>query len=378
MTTQRDYYEILGVEKAAPADEIKRAYRRCAMKHHPDRNPGDVEAEKKFKECAEAFEVLGDAEKRQRYDRYGHEGLRGTGMHDFTHMEAGDIASMFEELFGDLGFGGMFGGRGGRARGGARRGYDLETAVEIDLRDVMNGTTRQVAFTRQDLCETCQGTGAKPGSKPAACPACGGQGRIAMRQGFFQMVRTCPHCHGEGKIIKDHCAACKGAGRQPRDRKLQVKIPAGIQDGNIIRIPGEGEPGAKGGPYGDLHVVVQVKPHQIFDRDGDDLVLTLPISFTQAALGAEIKVPSLDGEVELVIEPATQHGQVYTLRGQGLPNLRSARRGNLVVNIVVEIPRKLSPKQQQLLREFVQTEDLSVLPQSKGFWDKIKNALTGE
>ena len=377
MTTQRDYYEVLGVERSATLEQIKRAYRKLAMKYHPDRNPGDAEAEVRFKECAEAFEVLSDPDKRQRYDRYGHEGLRGTGMHDFSRMDAGDIASMFEELFGDMGFGSFFGGRG-RSASGARRGFDLETAIEIDLEEVLSGTTREVGFTRQDTCDACSGTGAKPGSTPEVCSTCAGQGRVALRQGFFQMVRTCPACGGEGRVVRDKCPSCRGSGRQPRERRLQVKVPPGVSDGNVIRIGGEGEPGQRNGPRGDLHVVVQVKPHKLFERHNDDLVLRMPVSFTQAALGGKVRVPTLDGQADLVIDRGTQHGQTKVLRGQGLPNLRSGRRGDLVVQVLVEIPKKLTSRQEALLREFAATEDYDVMPQSQGFWDKIKTVLGGD
>jgi molecular chaperone DnaJ len=372
VTTQRDYYEILGVERNADVDTIKRAYRKCAMKYHPDRNPGDKEAEAKFKECAEAYEVLNDPEKRQRYDRYGHQGLRGAGVHDFSSMNTGDIFSMFEDLFGDLGFSSRR--SGGRA--GAKRGYDLETEVDIDLPDVAKGATREVVFTRQDICTTCNGNGAKPGTEPITCSTCGGQGQVAIRQGFFQMVRTCPACNGAGRVVKDKCPDCQGSGRKARERKLEVKIPAGIQDGMIIRFTGEGELGTLGGPHGDLHVVVRVNEHEIFERNGDDLVMRMPISFTQAALGDKVEVPTIDGgKAELHIKPGTQHGSTATLDGHGLPGLRGGRKGDLIVQTLVEIPKKLTEKQKELLRQFAATEDRKTLPQSDSFWDKIKNYL---
>ena len=378
MATQRDYYEVLGVERDASSDVIKKAYKRCAMKYHPDRNPGDQDAEQKFKECAEAFEVLSDAEKRQRYDRFGHEGLRGAGMHDFSGMGASDIFSMFEDLFGDLGFGGAFGGRGRAAGPRARRGYDLETQVSIELDEVVAGTTVEVEFTRQDTCETCGGSGAKPGTSPTACATCGGQGRVAMRQGFFQMVQPCPHCQGTGQVIEDKCADCHGSGRRPRHRKIDVRVPAGIQDGQIIRVSGEGEPGERGGPRGDLHVVIRVRAHDLFLRNGDDLVLQMPISFSQAALGSEVDVPTLGEAQSLSIPRGTQHGQTFTVRGAGLPNLRNGRRGDLIVQVGIEIPKKMSKRQEELLREFAETEDHKVMPESRGFFDKIKSYIAGE
>lgn len=373
MATQRDYYEVLSVERNANGDEIKRAYRKMAMKYHPDRNPDNAEAEKNFKEAAEAYEVLSDEQKRARYDQYGHAGLRGTSGHDFSHMDAGDIFSMFEDIFGG-GFG------GGRRRGGSRasRGYDLETQVEITLEEVATGTEREVEFTRQDLCETCEGSGAKPGSEPVDCVTCGGTGQVAQSGfgGMFRMVGACPACNGAGKVVRDKCPTCKGNGRQPKHRKLSVKIPKGIHDGQAIRVPGEGEPGSAGGPRGDLHVVVRVHEHQLFTREDDHLILRMPISFTQATLGAKVNVPTLNGEHEITIKPGTQHGEILRINEAGLPNLRSGRRGDLAVLLLIEIPKKLSEKQQKLLREYAETEDHSVLPESKTFWDKIKTYLS--
>jgi len=373
MPTTKDYYEILGVERTASAEQIKKAYKRAAMKYHPDRNPEDAEAEQRFKECAEAYEVLSDPQKRQRYDQFGHEGLRGAGIHDFGGMNSNDIFSMFEDLFGDLGFGGGRRGGGGGTR--ARRGYDLETEIDIELDDVLNGTTREVGFTRQDTCETCDGSGAKAGTTPDTCDTCQGQGRVAVRQGFFQMVRTCPHCQGEGRIIREKCGDCHGTGRQPSDRTLEVEVPAGIHDQQVIRVPGEGEPGERGGPRGDLHVVVHVKPHELFQRDGDNLVLRMPVSFSQAALGATVEVPTLDDKHELKIPRGTQHGKTFTIRGAGLPNLRTGRKGDLVMQTLIEIPKKLSKKQEELLHEFAQTENHDVMPTSRGFWDKLKQYI---
>ncbi len=375
---KQDYYELLGVERNASADDIKRAYRKAAMKYHPDRNPDDPEAEDQFKQCAEAFEVLSDADKRQRYDQFGHEGLRGSGVHDFAGMKVTDIFSMFEDLFGDQ-FGSIFGGRGGRGRGGAQRGYDLEYTLEIELEDTLVDSTHDIEFTRQDLCQTCQGSGAKPGSNPVPCVQCGGAGQEAFRQGFFQMSRTCRGCGGSGQTISDKCKSCSGGGREPAKRKLEVKIPAGIHDGVSVRINGEGEPGTGGGPRGDLHVAVRVRPHKLFERHGNDLILRMPVSFTQAALGAKLEVPTLEGQgTPLRLHAGTQHGQTLTLAGKGLPPLRGGRRGDIIVQVLVEIPKKLSDKQEQLLREFAETEDHDVLPTSGNFWDKLKGYLGGE
>jgi molecular chaperone DnaJ len=374
MATQRDYYEILNLERSASADDIKRAYRKMAMKYHPDRNPGDAEAEKKFKEAAEAYEVLSDNEKRQRYDRFGHEGLRGTSGHDFSHMDVGDIFSMFEDIFGGLGGGRRGGGGGARAR----RGYDLETQVEITLEDVANGVEKEINFTRQDLCPTCNGSGAKPGSEPITCVTCAGQGQIAQSGfgGMFRMVTTCPACGGAGKVFKDKCTDCKGQGRKPKKRVLTVKIPRGIHHGQAIRVPGEGEPGSQGGIRGDLHVVIAVAEHDLFTREDDHLILRMPVSFTQAALGANVRVPTLEGEHELSIPAATQHGQIFRVPSKGLPNLRTGRPGDLAVVLQIEIPKKLTEKQKQLLRDFAATENHDVMPESRGFWDKIKTYLS--
>jgi len=383
MQGNQDYYELLGVERSASADDIKRAYRKAAMKYHPDRNPDDAEAEEKFKACAEAFEVLSDPQKRQRYDQFGHEGLRGASMHDFQHMNAADIFSIFEEAFRDMGFGGIFGGGGGRRGGGRRsagprRGYDLETEIAIDLEDAATGTTQEVSFTRRDLCPTCTGSGAKPGTSPTPCATCGGRGQVAMRQGFFQMVRTCPDCNGAGQIIKDKCPDCRGSGFQPKHRKLDVKIPAGIHDGQVMGVPGEGEPGPQGGPRGDLHVRVRVNPHDIFDRQNDDLVMRMPISFTQAALGATVEVPTLNEPDKLTIPRATQHGQTFTVKGAGMPNRRTGRSGDLIVQVLIEVPRKLTAEQEELLRDYAKTENRDVMPHSSGFLDKIRQYISGD
>jgi molecular chaperone DnaJ len=378
----RDYYDVLGVERGASADDIKRAYRRMAMKYHPDRNPGDEEAETRFKEAAAAYEVLSDDKRRQVYDQYGHEGLRGTPGHDFGSMHAEDIFSMFNEIFG----GGLGGGRRGGRRQRVARGYDLETMVEITLDDVLNGVETDVEFTRMDVCDGCEGSGSEPGSKPATCQTCGGAGQVAQvgLGGMFRMQTTCPHCRGKGVVITDPCRSCRGTGRTPRDRKLSVKIPAGIREGQAVRIQGEGEPppqemSADGqGVRGDLHVVIQVKDHELFERDPsqpDQLLLVMPISFTQAALGAEVQTPLLDGETTLTIPRGTQHGAVFRVSGGGLPNLRSGRRGDLVVAVKIEVPTKLTEKQEQLVRALAETEDLDVLPERRGFLTKLKDLL---
>ncbi|MCC6676568.1 MAG: molecular chaperone DnaJ [Phycisphaerales bacterium] len=382
MPTTRDYYEILSVERTADGEEIKRAYRRMAMKYHPDRNPGDAEAEARFKECAEAYEVLADEGKRKIYDQFGHEGLRrggGPATHDFSRMDASDIFSMFEEIFS-----GMGGGRGGGRGRGPARGYDLETEVSLTLEDVYSGAERDVEFQRLDICDTCTGTGAKPGSKPIKCGTCGGHGKVQQSGlgGMFRMVVACPTCHGRGMMIKEVCESCRGKGRVPKKRKLSVRIPPGISDGQAVRVPGEGEPpppevSAGGeGTRGDLHVVVRVEDHDLYQREGDHLLMEMPISFTQAALGAELEVPTIGGSAQLTVAKGTQYGATFRLSGKGLPNLRTGRPGDLIVVAKVEIPKKLSSKQEKLLRDFAETEDHSVLPESSGFWKKMKDLLS--
>lgn len=383
-STQRDYYEVLGVTKSADAEEIKRAYRRLAMKFHPDRNPGDAEAEKSFKEAAAAYEVLADEQKRKVYDQYGHEGLRGSAAgpapHDFQRMNVDDIFSMFSDIFG----GGPGGGRGGRGRGPAR-GYDLETEVSITLEDVLKGTEQSVEFTRLDICEKCSGSGAKPGSKPVKCTTCGGVGQVQQSGlgGMFRMVTACPACGGRGQVIKEFCPDCRGKGRVPKQRKLAVRIPPGISDGQAVRVRGEGEPpaadeGGAGSVRGDLHVVVRVREHQFFQREGNHLVLELPMSFTKAALGAEVDVPTLEQDrVKLTIPRGTQHGAMFRIDGRGLPDLRGGSRGDLVVMVRLEIPRKLSSAQEKLLREFAAGENENVMPETQSFWKKMKDVLGG-
>jgi molecular chaperone DnaJ len=376
-TVKRDYYEVLEITKTASVEEIKKAYRKAALKHHPDKNPGNAEAEVKFKECAEAYEVLSDPEKRSRYDQYGHEGLRGTAMHDYSHMDVNSIEDLFSAFFG----GDVFGGRQRRGQGGARqtRGYDLETQTQISLQEVATGAERQIDFTRQDVCETCGGNGAKPGTKRVTCRTCGGRGQVAQRGfgGMFQMVTTCPHCMGQGSTVEIPCGTCDGSGRQPKKRSLKVNIPAGIHDGQSMRIAGEGEPGDHGGPRGDLHVHVRVKQHPFFARDEQNLVMQLPVSFAQATLGTDLEVPTLFGKSMLRVPPGTQHGEVLMLKGLGLPSLRGGASGHQLVQILIEIPKKLNKKQEELLREYAKLEESNVLPAQKSFFEKLKDYVVG-
>ncbi|MBL4808805.1 MAG: molecular chaperone DnaJ [Phycisphaerales bacterium] len=386
MTATRDYYEILGVDKAADADEVKRAYRRLAMKHHPDKNPDDKGAEAKFKEAAEAYEVLSDDGKRKIYDQYGRDGLRGQGAatHDFNRMNVDDIFSMFNDIFAGGGGGGFSGQRGGGRRAAAR-GYDLETQVSMTLEEVLTGASKDVEFTRMDVCENCTGSGAKPGTSAEQCGTCQGQGKVqqAGLGGMFRMVVACPACRGRGSVIKDKCSTCHGRGRTGKKRSLSVKIPAGVHHGQAVRVQGEGEPPAAeqspdgSGVRGDLHVVVRVEDHDLFERDGDHLLMEMPISFTQASLGAEVQVPTLEGSETLTIKKGTQYGALLRVEGAGLPNLRSGHRGDLIVVVKIETPKKLSSKQEELLRAFAETEDKNVNPESHGFFKKITDLLGG-
>ncbi len=363
MAPKRDYYEVLNVARNAGADEIKRAYRRLALKYHPDNYPGEKsEAEARFKELAEAYEVLSDAGKRGLYDRYGHDGLRGAGVHDFSSMGFGDIFSMFEDIFGFT---------SGRGRSG--RGYDLETQVELTLEEVASGAERTLEFERMDFCEECSGGGARPGSSPQRCGTCGGYGQVETSGGgFFRMVRTCPACGGRGQVITDPCPSCRGSGRRKKKRMLTVRIPAGVQEGQIVRMRGEGEPGERGGPRGDLRCYVRIRQHPFLLRDGSNLVCRVPISFTQAALGAAIEVPTLAGKEQVTVPPGTQHGDVLRIRRAGLPDVRNGRKGDQIVQFFIEVPRKLTGRQEQLLRELAETEDIEVLPHKKTFFEKLK------
>ncbi len=374
-TAKRDYYEILGVVRTCDGEEIKRAYRKLAMKWHPDRHQGQdhSEAEAKFKEAAEAYEALSDPARRQRYDQFGHAGAGA--QHDFSHMDVGDIFSMFEDIFG-----GGFGGRSGRGGGGARgpqRGFDLETQVDLTLEEVANGVEKTIEFEKQDACPQCNGSGAKAGSSPVVCVQCGGQGRVA-QQGFggmFRMVTACPNCRGRGTVIRDHCPSCGGTGRQLRKSTVTVKIPAGVHEGQAVRVAGQGEIGEAGAPPGDLHCYITVKQHAFFTRHNNDLVAQVPISFTQAALGATIDVPTLDGKWDLTVPQGTQHGEVFKIKGKGLPDLRNQRRGDELIQIMIEVPRKLTEKQKSLLKELASLEDHNAMPAKKGFFDKVKEAF---
>lgn len=380
MSTQRDYYEILGVSRDASGDAIKSAYRKIALKYHPDRNKGDDSAEAKFKEAAEAYAVLSDDEKRQRYDQFGHAGVqgaagRGGGAGGFS-ME--DIFSHFGDIFGGGGgaggfsFENLFGGGGGR--GGARRGASLRADLTVTLEEVAEGVEKEIELSRLDTCETCEGSGAKPGTKSVNCATCGGYGQVQQSQGFFSIQRTCPTCRGAGKTIANPCASCRGEGRVPKRERKKIYIPPGIDEGHVERLSGQGEAGEAGGPAGDLVLVIHVEEHEFFQRHGADLICEVPIRFGQAALGGSIQVPTLGSSVEMKIPPGTQPGQVLRLRGQGLPHPGGRGKGNLLVRVTISVPKKITPKQQELLTSFDEI-DAEHQPEgkSKGIFDKIKD-----
>ncbi len=373
MSEKRDYYEVLGVERGAPAEEIKRAYRKLALQHHPDRNKDDPSAEARFKEAAEAYDVLGDEEKRARYDRFGHAAFAGGGAGGgtrFTNIE--DIFAAFGDIFGGGGGGGLFGdlfGGGRRGRAGPRPGRDLKIALVLTLEEVESGVQKTISLKRQEPCEGCRGSGAKAGTSPVACAACGGRGQIARSQGFFTMATTCPHCRGEGKRVESPCADCRGAGRQTRPADVVIQVPAGVEDGMRIRVSGAGDAGEPGAPRGDLYCVVQEQEHKVFQRSGPDLMTEVPFSFAQLTLGDKVEIPTLRGRVEMSIPAGTQSGKVFRLRGQGLPALDGRARGDQLVRVFVETPRKLTDRQKELLREFEAIE--SQKDGSKTFFEKI-------
>ncbi|HTQ40306.1 MAG TPA: molecular chaperone DnaJ, partial [Pirellulales bacterium] len=348
MAAKRDYYEVLGVGRTASQKEIADAYRKLALAHHPDRNPNNEEAVVKFKECAEAFEVLSDDDKRSRYDRYGHAGVEG-GVHHFTDVN--DIFEAFGDIFGGGVFGDLFGGgrRGGGRR--VRKGDDVACELTIDLFEAARGVTKTIEFDRHEPCTECRGTGAKPGTKPETCRYCGGRGQVVQASGIFRVQTTCPACQGSGQLIKDPCGKCHGAAFVVKHVFREVKIPGGVDHHMRVRLAGEGEPSPNGGPPGDCFCVINLKEHPLFERDGQDLICRVPISYAQAALGAKIKVPTLEGPEDFEVPAGTQPGQVVKLRRRGMPDPRGGGKGDLLVVIQLEVPKTLSPKQEKLLRD---------------------------
>ncbi|MCW8194703.1 molecular chaperone DnaJ [Proteobacteria bacterium 005FR1] len=367
--SKRDYYEVLGVSKGASEQELKKAYRRIAMKCHPDRNPDDKTAEDKFKEASEAYEVLSDADKRAAYDQFGHAGVSGAGGMGGGAGGFGNFSDIFGDVFGDI-----FGAAGGRGRGGPSRGADLRYTLELSLEDAVRGTTVQIKVPTLVACEPCDGTGSREGSRPSTCTTCGGIGQVRMQQGFFSVQQTCPNCRGRGSIITDPCRTCHGQGRVEETKTLSVKVPPGVDSGDRIRLAGEGEAGMEGGPPGDLYVQVAVKPHEFFERDGKNLYCEVPISFVDAALGGELEVPTLDGRVKLKVPAETQTGKLFRLRGKGVTPVRGGAPGDLMCRVVVETPVNLNSKQKELLREFQDSmSDNKNSPRQSSWFEGMKN-----
>jgi len=381
MADKRDYYEVLGVSKGASEDEIKKAFRQQAKKYHPDVNQGDKSAEAKFKEVNEAYDVLSDPQKRQRYDQLGHAafdpaqgayggGFNGAGF-DF------DLGDIFDSFFGG-GFTGRQGG-GARSRSGPARGQDLKFGLDLTFEEAAFGVEKEISVNRHDKCPTCNGTGAKEGTQPVTCTACKGTGQVQMRQntpfGQFSSVKTCEVCGGEGKIIQNPCQQCGGSGKIRKTARIKVRIPAGIDSGQSVSLRGEGEPGSRGGPNGDLYVAVRVKRHPLFERDGFDVHCEMPITFAQAALGTEVEVPTLDGKVKYSIPEGTQTGTVFRLRNRGIPYLRGGGRGDQLVTTTIEVPRRLNEKQKKVLREFAEISGDEVHEQRKSFFDKVRDSF---
>jgi molecular chaperone DnaJ len=373
-SVKRDYYEILGVQRGATDQEIKSAYRKLALQFHPDRNPNNPDAEEKFKECSEAYAVLADSEKREMYNRFGHAGVgnaaAGGGFDASVFQDFGDI---FGEFFG---FGDLFGGgrSGGRTR--AQRGADLREDITIEFEEAAFGVEKQITYRKHELCEKCNSSGSAQGKAPASCRTCGGRGQVRYQQGFFSIARTCPTCHGAGSVISDPCANCRGEGRVVQQKTIDAKIPAGVEDGTRIRFTGVGEAGVHGGPAGDLYLVLRVKQHTFFDRQGNDLYCVVPISFTQAAVGTEIQVPTLEGEQTLKIPEGTQSGTILKLRGKGVPVLNGHGKGNLFVEVRVQTPTKLTKRQRELLEELQGIAQVENKPQRTSILGKMKDMFT--
>ncbi len=383
----RDYYEILGVERSADDGVLKASYRKLAMEHHPDRNGGCEEAEGRFKEINEAYSILSDAQKRAAYDRFGHAGVNGSGGGGGGNGQFHDVNDIFSEVFGDV-FGDMFGGRG-RQRSGPARGQDLRYDLEITLEQAYAGSEVEITVPASINCESCEGSGAKPGTSPTVCGSCGGAGRVRASQGFFSIERACPRCGGSGQLVLDPCQECRGHGQLRKERTLQVRIPAGVDDGARIRLSGEGDAGARGGPRGDLYIFLSVRPHDLFDREGLDLLCTVPVPMGVAALGGEIEAPCLMGgencdgncKIEVKVPEGSQTGRTVRLKGRGMPSLRSRERGDLVVELFVETPTKLTARQKELMREFSEIcseqqhpKSANFIGKAKRFWEDVTGA----
>ncbi len=376
MNQPRDYYEVLGVTREATEAEIKKAYRKLALKYHPDRNPDDPEAEARFKEASEAYSVLSDADKRAMYDRFGHAGLRGAGVNP-GFQDAEEIFSQFSDLFGDLfGFGGFPGGRG-RSRGGrrVRRGADLSYELTIDFMTAVKGGDEKIEIPHHVRCEACGGTGAEAGTEPVTCPTCGGAGEVYQAQLFLRIRTTCPDCGGRGQVIRKPCGVCRGRGRVRATQEITVHIPAGVRSGLQLRLAGKGDEGDAGAPAGDLYVAIRVEPHEVFQREGDDIYVTVPMTYAQACLGATLTVPTIDGDEELEIPAGTPSGKVFTLRGRGVPRLdRRGGRGDQHVQVVVSVPKKMSEEEEALVRRLAEIQEARVAEKGgkRSFWDRLR------
>jgi molecular chaperone DnaJ len=367
--SKRDYYEVLGVSKDVSAGDLKKAYRRVAMKYHPDRNPDDAAAEEKFKEASEAYEVLSDSDKRAAYDQYGHAGVEGAGMGGAGGFGAGGFADIFGDVFGDI-----FGGGGGGRRGGPARGSDLRYNLELDLEDAVKGKSVKIKVPTLVACGTCDGSGAKKGTSASTCSTCGGHGQVRMQQGFFSVQQTCPTCRGKGKVISDPCNVCHGQGLVEETKTLSVKVPAGVDSGDRIRLAGEGEAGADGGPSGDLYVQVMVKEHEFFQRDGRNLYCEVPISIFEACIGGEIEVPTLDGRVKLRIPAETQTGKLFRLRGKGVASVRGGGVGDLLCRVTLETPVNLNKQQKELLEQLRDSmKGKKHSPKQESWFEGMKN-----
>lgn len=369
---KRDYYEVLGVDRGVSAAELSKAYRKLAIKYHPDSHPDDEEAISKFKEAAEAYEVLGDEEKRARYDQYGHAGVDGNAG---GFQDVGDIFEAFGDIFGGSIFEDFF---GGRSRKRVRRGADIRCDVTLDLEEAATGTKKQVSLTRHEPCGPCDGSGAEPGSEPQICGRCRGQGQVVQATGILRVQTACPQCRGSGKIITSPCRDCDGSGALPRSVSLEVTIPAGVDDGMRVRLAGEGQASPDGGPAGDAYCFIQVRSHSIFRREGSDLAIQVPLSYSQAVLGTSIEIPTLGGKKEIEIPGGTQSGEVFELRGLGMPDPRSGVRGDLLVQTFVEIPKKVSGPQEELLRQLAEMEEQNVTPHRKSFFERVFDYFRAE